>query len=141
MATNYACHTICKQAINLLYCMCGKLNKTIPHLTSGCDILHGTKYTEHHDKVCTYLHWYILQDNGIPVITNWKQHNPDSSLFVGDKQTIMHNMKQQIDQPITSNCPNLIILDEDKKTTLLIDVTCPMDANMIKAGAKSTINT
>eukprot|EP00957_Ditylum_brightwellii_P020573 1550755-Ditylum_brightwellii.AAC.1 len=48
----------------------------------------------------------------------------------------MHSMKQQVDQPINANCPNLIILDEAKRTTLLIDVTCPMDVNMIKAVAE-----
>eukprot|EP00957_Ditylum_brightwellii_P073929 5618008-Ditylum_brightwellii.AAC.1 len=62
MATNYICHTIYKQAINHLCQLCRKYNETILHITSGCDMLHSTKYMEQHNKVCTYLHWYILQD-------------------------------------------------------------------------------
>eukprot|EP00957_Ditylum_brightwellii_P153400 11675632-Ditylum_brightwellii.AAC.1 len=50
MATNFVCHKIYKQAVNPLCRLCGKHNKTISHIASGCDMLHGTKYVERHDK-------------------------------------------------------------------------------------------
>eukprot|EP00957_Ditylum_brightwellii_P043709 3313901-Ditylum_brightwellii.AAC.1 len=50
MATNFVCHKIYKQAVNLLCRLCGKHNKTIPHNSRGCDMLRSTKYVEHYNK-------------------------------------------------------------------------------------------
>eukprot|EP00957_Ditylum_brightwellii_P085102 6470310-Ditylum_brightwellii.AAC.1 len=50
MATNFVCHEIYKQAVNPLCRLCGKHNKTIAYIASGCNMLRGTKYVEHHDK-------------------------------------------------------------------------------------------
>eukprot|EP00957_Ditylum_brightwellii_P069036 5240714-Ditylum_brightwellii.AAC.1 len=42
-------------------------------------------------------------------------------------------MKKHIDHTVAANRPGIILLDEKKKTALLIDMTCPMDVNMITA--------
>eukprot|EP00957_Ditylum_brightwellii_P080639 6133377-Ditylum_brightwellii.AAC.1 len=96
-ATNFVCHKIYKQAVNLLCQLCGKHNKTIPHIASGCDMLHGTKYVERQDKVCKYLHWYVLQDEGHPVIPNWKQHKAKEtpSICLSTGRTLMYDMTQK----------------------------------------------
>eukprot|EP00957_Ditylum_brightwellii_P036927 2795745-Ditylum_brightwellii.AAC.1 len=44
-------------------------------------------------------------------------------------------MKQRVDHGVAANCPDLVYLDEKKRTALLIEVTCPMDENMISAAA------
>eukprot|EP00957_Ditylum_brightwellii_P053850 4079874-Ditylum_brightwellii.AAC.1 len=48
----------------------------------------------------------------------------------------MYNMTQKVDHAVSANRPDLVILDEEKNTALLIDVTCPMDINMVSAAAK-----
>eukprot|EP00957_Ditylum_brightwellii_P098134 7476905-Ditylum_brightwellii.AAC.2 len=48
----------------------------------------------------------------------------------------MSNMTQRVDCAISVNHPDLIVLDEEKRTALLVDVTCPMDINMVTAAAK-----
>eukprot|EP00957_Ditylum_brightwellii_P053708 4069029-Ditylum_brightwellii.AAC.1 len=50
MTTNFVHYEIYKQAVNLLCQLCGKHNKTIAHIASGCDMLRGTKYVERHNK-------------------------------------------------------------------------------------------
>eukprot|EP00957_Ditylum_brightwellii_P176200 13416766-Ditylum_brightwellii.AAC.1 len=45
-------------------------------------------------------------------------------------------MAQQGDCTVAANHPNIVLLNEKKKTALLIDVTCPMDVNMITAAAE-----
>eukprot|EP00957_Ditylum_brightwellii_P207935 15355177-Ditylum_brightwellii.AAC.1 len=89
---NYICHTIYKQVVNPLCCMCGKFNKTILHIASGCDMLQGAKYMERHVK--------------------------------------------RVNHAIAANCPSIVLLDETKRTSLLIDVSCPMDVNMVIAATE-----
>eukprot|EP00957_Ditylum_brightwellii_P106073 8090981-Ditylum_brightwellii.AAC.1 len=45
-------------------------------------------------------------------------------------------MTQKVDHAVSANRPDLVILDEVKKTALLIDITCPMYINMVSAAAK-----
>eukprot|EP00957_Ditylum_brightwellii_P115360 8797345-Ditylum_brightwellii.AAC.1 len=132
MATNFVCHEIYKQAVNPLCRLCGKHNETIPYIASGCNMLRGTKYVEHHNKVCKYLHWCILQDEGQSIVPNWKQHKAEEtpSICLGEGHTLMYDMTQKVDHTIFANHPDLIILDKEKKTALIIDVTCSMDINL-----------
>eukprot|EP00957_Ditylum_brightwellii_P034959 2649482-Ditylum_brightwellii.AAC.1 len=48
----------------------------------------------------------------------------------------MYDMTQKVDHTVSTNHPDLVILDEVKKTALLIDVTCQIDINMVYAAAK-----
>eukprot|EP00957_Ditylum_brightwellii_P016696 1255244-Ditylum_brightwellii.AAC.1 len=47
----------------------------------------------------------------------------------------MYNMKQRINHSVTANCPAIVYLDNWKRMVPLIDVTCPMDVNMVTAAA------
>eukprot|EP00957_Ditylum_brightwellii_P143665 10945363-Ditylum_brightwellii.AAC.1 len=48
----------------------------------------------------------------------------------------MYNMTQMVSCAISANRLDLVILDEEKQTALLIDVTCLMDINMVTAATK-----
>eukprot|EP00957_Ditylum_brightwellii_P025255 1911743-Ditylum_brightwellii.AAC.1 len=121
MATNYVCHEIYKQSANLLCCLCDKHNKTIFHIDNGCDMFRGTKYVEHNDKC---------------------QHKADktSSICFDAGHTLMYNMTQRFNHAISANRLDLVLLDELKKTALIIHVTCPMDINTVTAAAKKHKN-
>eukprot|EP00957_Ditylum_brightwellii_P116013 8850307-Ditylum_brightwellii.AAC.1 len=114
MATNFVHHKIYKQAVNLLCRLCGKHNKTIPHIASSFEMLRGIKYVEHHVKICKYLHWCVLQDEGRTVVPNWKQHKADEtpSICIGVGHTLMYDMTQRVNHTISANCPDLVILDK-----------------------------
>eukprot|EP00957_Ditylum_brightwellii_P149603 11392041-Ditylum_brightwellii.AAC.1 len=132
MATNFVRHKIYKQAVNPLCHLCGKHNETIPHIASGCVMLRSTKYVERHNKVYKYLHLCVLQNEGRSVVPNWKQHKAEETPFIclGTGRTLMYDMTQKVDHAVSANYPDIVILDEEKKTALLINVTCPMDINM-----------
>eukprot|EP00957_Ditylum_brightwellii_P156162 11886347-Ditylum_brightwellii.AAC.1 len=49
----------------------------------------------------------------------------------------MYNMTQRVDRAISANCLDLVVLNEEKWISLLIDVTCLMDINMVTAAAKN----
>eukprot|EP00957_Ditylum_brightwellii_P080483 6121993-Ditylum_brightwellii.AAC.1 len=142
MATNYVHHEIYKQVVNLLCCLCGKYNETTPHTASGCDMLRGTKYVECHNKVYKCLHWCVLQDEGQAVVPNWYQHKADEtpSICLGAGRTLMYNMTQRVDRAVSANHPDLVLLDEEKQTALLIDVTCSIYINMVTVAAKKHKN-
>eukprot|EP00957_Ditylum_brightwellii_P170938 13011003-Ditylum_brightwellii.AAC.1 len=76
----------------ILCYMCSKFNKSIAHIASGCPILLNSKYKKHHDKICTYLHWCILQDHDVPVFNTWHTHNPQPATKISDHITLHYNM-------------------------------------------------
>eukprot|EP00957_Ditylum_brightwellii_P104485 7960199-Ditylum_brightwellii.AAC.1 len=49
---------------------------------------------------------------------------------LGAGRTLMYDMTQKVDHAVSAYRPDLVILDEEKKTALLIDITCLMDINM-----------
>eukprot|EP00957_Ditylum_brightwellii_P118979 9074483-Ditylum_brightwellii.AAC.1 len=58
------------------------------------------------------------------------------SICLDEGCTRMHNMTQCVDHAVATNRSNIILLDEKKRTALLIDVTCPIDVNMVTAAAE-----
>eukprot|EP00957_Ditylum_brightwellii_P015939 1200342-Ditylum_brightwellii.AAC.1 len=48
----------------------------------------------------------------------------------------MYDMTQKVDHVVSANRPDLVILEEEQKTALLIDVTCRFDINMVYTAAK-----
>eukprot|EP00957_Ditylum_brightwellii_P049774 3774196-Ditylum_brightwellii.AAC.1 len=71
---------------------------------------------EHHDKACVYLHWCIIPDEDQSIVPNWKQC-------------------KRVNHTVAANHPNLVLFEEQKKTSLFVDVTCPTDVNMVTAAA------
>eukprot|EP00957_Ditylum_brightwellii_P000816 64818-Ditylum_brightwellii.AAC.1 len=69
---------------------------------------------------------------------SWCQHKAKKtpSICLGAGRTLMYNMTQRVDCAISVNCPDLVVLDKEKQTALLIYVTCPMDIKMVTATAK-----
>eukprot|EP00957_Ditylum_brightwellii_P130503 9955872-Ditylum_brightwellii.AAC.1 len=107
------------------------------HIASRCNILCSTKYTKYQDKVCAYLHWYILQDEGRTIVPNWQQHKAKETplICLEDGCTLMYNIKQRVDHGVAANCPNIMHINKKERTALPIDVTCPMDVSIISAAA------
>eukprot|EP00957_Ditylum_brightwellii_P016058 1209807-Ditylum_brightwellii.AAC.1 len=121
--------------VNPLCRLCCKENETISHIVSGCEQLAGTKYTKGHNKICQYLHWCIMQDNKVPVNPNWQWHKPKPATIITSHLLITYDMTQKVEVTVTANLPDIVILDEKRKKALIIDITIPMDINMIKAAA------
>ena len=74
------------------------------------------------------LHWSICKDHDIEITDKWYQHEPE---------TVMHNKDNNIrdvpvntDRTITSNRPDILIIDSVNSTCKLIDMTVPSDRNI-----------
>eukprot|EP00957_Ditylum_brightwellii_P144990 11043022-Ditylum_brightwellii.AAC.1 len=74
-----------------------------------------------------------------PVVPNcWHHHKSAEtpSICLDKGRTLMYNMKQRVEHTIATNHPGIVLLDETKKMALLINMTCPMDVNMVTAAAE-----
>eukprot|EP00957_Ditylum_brightwellii_P161698 12310839-Ditylum_brightwellii.AAC.1 len=69
---------------------------------------------------------------------NWRQHKAEQtpSICLGAGRTLMYDMTQKVNHAVSTNRPDLVILDEEKKTALIINVTCLIGINMVSAAAK-----
>ena len=56
LATNYVRNKIWKQNVTSKCRLCKVKEETVSHLVSGCTMLAGTKYSNRHDRIGTYLH-------------------------------------------------------------------------------------
>eukprot|EP00957_Ditylum_brightwellii_P027875 2106239-Ditylum_brightwellii.AAC.1 len=139
MVTNHIRKEIFKQAVDPFCPLCCKENKTISHIVSGCEILASTKYTERHNKICQYLHWCILQDFHIPINPNWQKHKPKPVVLISNQVSVMYDLKQEVDNAVEANRPDIVVLGEKEGMALIIDVTILMDINMVKAAAGSDL--
>eukprot|EP00957_Ditylum_brightwellii_P188338 14338150-Ditylum_brightwellii.AAC.1 len=98
-------------------------------------MLPGNKYTEQHNKICQYLHWCILQDYNVAVNPNGWKHKPKPAMLISNQLLVTYNMTQEVDKVGEASTPDVVVLDEEECRALIIDVTVPMDINMIKAAA------
>eukprot|EP00957_Ditylum_brightwellii_P196752 14990479-Ditylum_brightwellii.AAC.1 len=80
-----------------------------------------------------------MQDNNIPANPNWQKHKPSLVMLITNQLLVIYNMTQEVENAVEANRPDIVVLDEKEKRALIIDVTIPMDINMIKA-ASGTYN-
>eukprot|EP00957_Ditylum_brightwellii_P171002 13017743-Ditylum_brightwellii.AAC.1 len=100
-------------------------------------MLAGTKYTKRHNKICQYLHWCILKDFNVAVNPNWWKHKPKPATLISNQLLVTYNMTQEVDKVVKAKRPDIVVLDEKEHRAVIIDVTVPMDINMIKAAASA----
>eukprot|EP00957_Ditylum_brightwellii_P204656 15340295-Ditylum_brightwellii.AAC.1 len=114
-----------------IHCATCAANLTNPLHTS----LLNFKYKRHHEKICIYLHWCILQDHDVLVSNTWHTNDPQPATKISDHITLHYDMTLEVDYGVGANHPGIVIWDLARKGTSFIDVTVPMDINMVKAAA------
>ena len=100
------------------------------HIVSGCKILCNNKYLFRHNQVGTYLHWQILKNRGAKVCQSWLKHKPQDIVIIG-ATTIYWDQDLVTDKNIKCNRPDITIWDSKARTAQLIDVSIPMDFNVV----------
>eukprot|EP00957_Ditylum_brightwellii_P144721 11024557-Ditylum_brightwellii.AAC.1 len=113
MATNYIRKMLFKQNVNQICRLCCKANKTISHIVRGCKLLAGTNYTECHNK----------------------KHKSKQTTLITNQLLVTYDMTQDVENMVEANRPYIVVLDEKEKKAFIIDITIPMDINMMKAAA------
>jgi len=112
--------------------MCHKTGEFTSHILSGCEVLLHTKYKFRHDQVLKRVLAFLLHrhnlENFRKVIERYYEPKP--------KYSNHHGFEIYWDVALTSevpeNRPDISVLDHNKKSILLIEQSCPWDANIEK---------
>ena len=118
--------------------LCKQREKTIDHLTSRCHILAKNEYLSRHDKVCSHLHYSICKALGIETTDKWYIHMPKPEYEKGDF-TVSWNQAVHTNKEVTANRPDRIIKNTKEKTCTLIDVSIPVDRNVVQKEAEKKL--
>ena len=135
LATNYVRKNIWKTDCDPRCRICKESAETVKHIVSGCTCLAGSKYTNRHDKLGTYVHWTILKDLGINVCDEWFKHVPEKVVESGET-IIMWDYAIITDKKVGANRPDITIHDRKEKKVILIDFSVPYDMNIVEKTAE-----
>ena len=137
-ATNYVRKKLWKMNYSLVCRLCKVKDETVSHIISGCTMLADTKYTTRYERVCTYVHWCLLNELGVKTCDEWYKHIPKESTECDDV-TVMWDLTIQTDAHIPANRPDITIHDRKNKYATFIDISIPNDVNVIKKTAEKLV--
>ena len=120
---------------------CSEAVESANHLISSCKVLMAEgRYTTRHNRICRIIHWKILKEYGIDVCQRSWMHEPPG--FVeNDIVKITYDRVVPTGRFIESAAvrPDIVIIDNEKKTALVIDVSVPSDFGLGRAEREKII--
>jgi hypothetical protein len=111
--------------------MCGQYDETVAHLVAGCKVLANDKYKQRHNQVAKRVHWSLCRKYSIETPEQWWKHTPEPVVET-DRAKILWDFSIRTDHHIQANKPDLVVVDKDEKSCLIIDIACPLDTNVRK---------
>ena len=108
--------------------LCGRFDKTIDRLVSGCPELAKTEYIHRHNKAAAHMHRKICKEFDIEVKERWYEHET-KTVTENDNVTIPWDMPIYTDRTIAANRSDIVLKNKKDKTCLHIDITVPRDTN------------
>ncbi|XP_031333846.1 uncharacterized protein LOC116163856 [Photinus pyralis] len=125
---------IIKEAIESDTCRkCHQTTENIDHITGSCKLLAGTDYTERHNAAAKIIHQELahkhnlIQTKRVPYYT----YLPDNVLE-NETHRLYWDRTIYTDKTVTSNRPDITLIDKVAKQTYIIDIAVPNDVNVIK---------
>ena len=110
--------------------LCKEHPETVQHITSGCKILAGNKYTERHNQVAGMVHRNICKEYELETpASRWEV---PQRVVENKRAKILWDFPVQTDKHVIANRPDIVIIDKEKKTAMIIDVAVPSDCNIKK---------
>ena len=111
LRTNSVKRLIDKQNISSTCRMCGDRVETVAQ----------NQYKSwRHDKVAQVIHWDLSEKCGFERELNWYDHKPNP-VCESERQTDRHSDHHK---------PDIVLLNEEDKSCLIIDVACPFDTRI-----------
>ena len=96
------------------------------------DVRPRTEYISRRNNAAAYLHWSICKDHGIEITDKWYQHEPETVMHSKDNNiTPLWDMSVNTDRAITANRPDIVVKDSVNSPYKLIDITVPLDWNVV----------
>jgi hypothetical protein len=112
--------------------LCGNAVETTMHILAECSKIAQQEYLDRHNQVAKYIHWRLLQNNGIQTeAKNWKLHEPHK-IAEADNIKILWDFNIFTDRKIQARRPDIVIINKTDKTGMIIDINCPNDSNVCK---------
>ena len=109
--------------------MCNRSDETVAHLLTACPKLAATEYLARHNEVARLVHRSISEAHGIKV-TRQPWHHAPQPVVETEKVKILWDFEVRTDRRITARRPDIVIVDKEKKTGLIIDIAVPEDRNI-----------
>ena len=126
LRTNYIKHRIDKSTEDEMCRMCGKKGETVWHLVSECEKMAQKEYKRRHDNVCRIIHWELCGKHNLERAKYWYDHQP-AGVIENDSHKILWDFMIQCDHVVEHRKPDIVLVNKEEKTCLLIDIACPGD--------------
>ena len=120
---------ILKAAVDGNCRMCGQYQETVDHLVAGCKVLANHQYKQRHNQVAKRVHWALCQKYKITTVKQWWKHAPEG-VTETDKAKLLWDFSIRTDNHIQANKPDIVVVDKEEKSCLIIDIACPLDRNI-----------
>uniref|UniRef100_A0A669EZW7 Reverse transcriptase domain-containing protein n=1 Tax=Oreochromis niloticus TaxID=8128 RepID=A0A669EZW7_ORENI len=110
--------------------LCKDAPETIQHITAGCKMLAGKAYMERHNQVAGIVYRNICAEYNLEVPRSKWETPP--RVMENDRAKILWDFQMQTDKMVVANQPDIVVVDKQKKTAVVIDVAVPNDSNIRK---------
>ena len=110
--------------------LCRTHVENVLHIVSGCSMLTQREYKRRHDQVCLNIHLALCKKYGVKVCERWYEHKVES-VVENDIVKILWNVCIQVDRQIEHRRSDIVVMEKNTNKCLIIDVTYPVDNNLI----------
>ena len=129
LSANYANNKFDKTLENPLCRICGERGETVQHKIHECKKLAQRDYKRRHDTVAKLVHWKLCEKHNLERKEKWYKHCPEGAVEDCDVKLIW-DANIQSDNVIEEKRPNLILVDKNAKSCIIIDVAMPGDCRI-----------
>ena len=84
------------------------------------------EYKRRHDNVCRIIHWELCGKHNLERAKYWYDHQP-AGVIENDSHKILWDFMIQCDHVVEHRKPDIVLVNKEEKTCLLIDIACPGD--------------
>ena len=141
LRTNYVKYNIDKTAESPLCRMCADKGESVGHIISECTKLAQKEYKRRHDNVARIVHWELCEKFSLDRAERWYEHQPEG-VVENDEVKLLWDFKIQCDRDIEHHKPDIVVVNKQEKSCLIIDIAVPGDQRIIfKEGKKIEVYT
>eukprot|EP00957_Ditylum_brightwellii_P062569 4748084-Ditylum_brightwellii.AAC.2 len=90
---------------------------------------------DRHNNMVQYVHWCLLKDRKHPMLARWEDHKPPKTMVLSDNTMITWGKPTLMDKHVEANRPDIVLIEEGQSHTRLIDISIPLDANIVSMNA------
>jgi len=87
------------------------------------------KIKKRHSKLARIVHWRLCEKYGLTRSEQWYRCTAEPAIET-EKVKILCDVRTQTDHVIEHRRPDIVVVEKDNKTTLLIDIAVPGDTRV-----------